>query len=148
MPGRILRRSPARSSASRRFLPAQRALQTVLPSATQPFFLFEFSTPVEAGYARPAAFRQTLACGKVAGRIYAAPTARYLYYTIFSGKITLNKRKARRDTGVPFRLLQSAYSAVMYLSTMACRVPSACSSSRAPLMASSSWVLPLATPMA
>ena len=66
-----------------------------------------------------------------------------LYYTIFPGKITLNKRKARRGTGVPFRLLQSAYSAVMYLSTMACRLPSSCSSSRAPLMASSSWVLPL-----
>ena len=58
------------------------------------------------------------------------------------------RMKARRGTGVPFRLLQSAYSAVMYLSTMACRVPSSCSSSRAPLMASSSWVLPLATPMA
>ncbi len=57
----------------------------------------------------------------------------------------------RRRAGSPaclFPVGKTAYSAVMYLSMMLCTVPSACSSSRAPLMASSSWVLPLATPMA
>ena len=119
---KILRRSPARSSASWPFLTSSESASNwragFHPQSVQPsFFLFyrRFSTPVfRAGPALGRGFpANSLPAGRLRGVVYAAPLQRDICHYVlarsrrcqpvvpryFPGKVTLNKKKRR--AGVP-----------------------------------------------